>query len=103
MSYNVETNFMAISFFLHRIHLLQEQVTMMDWIWDVCWLKSSEGYYTTLALALGHNIIIRWNWTNNHIMDVVRCEEKCILYPYANFRRNRNKSAFYTKLISIQI
>lgn len=36
-----------------------------------------------VVFALAHNTIVRWDNNNDHIMDIVQCEENSILYPYS--------------------
>ncbi|XP_062614048.1 tRNA (34-2'-O)-methyltransferase regulator WDR6-like isoform X2 [Saccostrea cucullata] len=49
-----------------------------DWIWDVLFLGNEKN--DNLALALGHNTVILWNWKQNQIVEKVTCVENCILY-----------------------
>lgn len=34
-----------------------------------------------LALALGHNSVILWDWKHARLVEKVSCVESCILYP----------------------
>ncbi|KAI0242137.1 hypothetical protein LSAT2_014779, partial [Lamellibrachia satsuma] len=55
-----------------------------DWVWDVQWLRGDNKRSTdeddSLALALGHNSVVEWQWRKDVILHHVHCEEKCILY-----------------------
>ena len=67
------------------IHCLTDGREFEDWIWDVQWLEGDrEGSGdddSSLALALGHNSVIKWQWRTDVILCHVHCEETCILYP----------------------
>lgn len=49
-----------------------------DWIWDAVFLKPKESCH--LALALGHNSVILWDWKHARLVEKVSCLESCILY-----------------------
>ncbi|XP_061194456.1 tRNA (34-2'-O)-methyltransferase regulator WDR6-like isoform X1 [Saccostrea echinata] len=49
-----------------------------DWIWDALSLDKENS--DNLALALGHNTVIRWDWKQRLIVEKVTCVENCILY-----------------------
>ncbi|XP_029457114.1 WD repeat-containing protein 6 [Rhinatrema bivittatum] len=51
-----------------------------DWIWDLQWLKNSPEIVSYVALALGHNSVVLYDYTTQRILKEVHCEEKCILY-----------------------
>ena len=63
-----------------------------DWIWDVCPLsevqvapsscQNATRCTETAAVALSHNSVLHWNYQTDNILQVVHCEEKCILYPF---------------------
>ena len=60
---------------------------MPDWIWAVVWLqdgRQSSSSSCELAVALAHNVVMRYDWKLNRIISTITCEEKCILYPYEN-------------------
>uniref|UniRef100_K1QY02 tRNA (34-2'-O)-methyltransferase regulator WDR6 n=1 Tax=Magallana gigas TaxID=29159 RepID=K1QY02_MAGGI len=50
-----------------------------DWIWDAVFLKPKDSCH--LALALGHNSVILWDWKHARLVEKVSCVESCILYP----------------------
>ncbi|GAB1604303.1 WD repeat-containing protein 6-like [Argonauta hians] len=52
-----------------------------DWIWDVRWLaQTAHCPDRFIAATLGHNVIVLWNSTTDHLLKHVRCQEQCILY-----------------------
>ncbi|XP_029644930.1 WD repeat-containing protein 6 [Octopus sinensis] len=52
-----------------------------DWIWDVRWLTNTDQCpNSNLAITLGHNVIVQWNWTADQLLNYVHCQEQCILY-----------------------
>ncbi|KAK8767770.1 hypothetical protein V5799_005453, partial [Amblyomma americanum] len=57
-----------------------------DWIWDVAWLHPEAGplvpgaTVTTLALCLGHNRVVHWDWQTKQVLVVTACSDYCLLY-----------------------
>ncbi|XP_030062140.1 tRNA (34-2'-O)-methyltransferase regulator WDR6 [Microcaecilia unicolor] len=51
-----------------------------DWIWDLQWLKDSLEIPSSIALALGHNSVVLYDFLTQRTLKEVHCEEKCILY-----------------------
>ncbi|XP_064601080.1 tRNA (34-2'-O)-methyltransferase regulator WDR6-like [Liolophura sinensis] len=49
-----------------------------DLIWDVTWLNDKDD--PILALGLGHNTVILWDWKTTAVLERVQCEEVCIIY-----------------------
>lgn len=41
-----------------------------------------------LALALGHNSVILWDWKHAQLVEKVSCVESCILYPLLHVQIN---------------
>lgn len=67
---DVEVNLKAMSGF-HELP---------DWIWDLQWLKDGVGLTLCLALALGHNSVVLYDYMEHNTLREVHCSEKCILY-----------------------
>ncbi|XP_013403103.1 WD repeat-containing protein 6 [Lingula anatina] len=65
--------------YMLRLDKLTDVCELEDWIWDVAWVSNGKSTLT-LALALGHNVVLHWDWQRNTILHRVKCEEKCILY-----------------------
>lgn len=52
-----------------------------DWICDVKWPKHPD----ELIILTANNIVSMWNWKNRTQSRLVRCHDKCLLYPFATF------------------
>ncbi|CAG5127560.1 unnamed protein product [Candidula unifasciata] len=59
--------------------ILSDVMHLSDWIWDVKWLND-QGDTGSIAVALAHNSVVRWNWKSKIISCHRECSEKCILY-----------------------
>ena len=84
MSNPVKMTRSFLSFFPLSLTTVSEEQELDDWILDVCWLRNSppDGSSSSeLAVALAHNVIVRWSWRSGAVTEAVHCEEKCILYP----------------------
>ncbi|KAM5148546.1 tRNA (34-2'-O)-methyltransferase regulator WDR6 [Mantella aurantiaca] len=47
-----------------------------DWIWDAQWQEGA----VLLALALGHNSVVLYDYERGRVLQEVHCAEKCVLY-----------------------
>ncbi|XP_072507654.1 tRNA (34-2'-O)-methyltransferase regulator WDR6 isoform X2 [Notamacropus eugenii] len=63
-----------------KLTWLSQLCELHDWIWDLHWLQDPGKATSALALALGHNSVVLYDYMHQQALQEVQCDEVCIIY-----------------------